>query len=312
MVRGDEMISVRYPLQYELEDLPMGDEHFDVIVIGTGFGATVVATELAKHGKKNILMLERGVWWFTPERPLPPYITRKPGGQREPLQYWPRPDHRQGLLDLISVVKTNNDAIEDLRNFGVNRPTPLYRYNSFNDIDILTASGVGGGSLVYSNVSIAPLKDAGGSYPVMDEWPLQLTPDDYKAAQGWMLDNRGAPGQVVTKFPLPQQKLKDPADPGSGPDPNQQGTRDPLAMLDNNPHLYLGRGRLVEGSFAKGGSRTGVEKSRWLGAPRPSDLRVHGRQCEEPPTWGSLSIASGKAAASSAAYPARGTLSTRR
>ncbi len=229
----------------------MPDEHFDVVIIGTGFGATVVATELAKQGKKNILMLERGVWWFTPERPLPGYITRKPGGQREPLQYWPRPDHRQGLLDLISVVKTNNKAIEDIRNFGVNRPVPLYRYNSFNDVDILTASGVGGGSLVYSNVSIAPLKDDSGSYPVMDEWPLQLTPDDYKEAEDWMVANRGATTQVVTKFPLPKQKLKDPADPASGPDPNQQGYRDPLALLDNNPNLLLGRSRWLKEASQK-------------------------------------------------------------
>src|SRR5437879_2065456 len=127
---------------------------YDAIIIGTGFGATVVATELAiERGRSRILMLERGVWWFTPERPLPPYITSKPGDKREPLQYWPRPDHRQGILDLLSVVKTNIDMVEALRDIR-DRPQPLYQYNSFPQIDILTASGVGGGSLIYSNVSI--------------------------------------------------------------------------------------------------------------------------------------------------------------
>lgn len=58
---------------------------YDAIIIGTGFGATVAATELALEKKKSrILMLERGVWWFTPERPLPPYINAHPG---EPVQY---------------------------------------------------------------------------------------------------------------------------------------------------------------------------------------------------------------------------------
>ena len=168
---------------------------FDVIIIGTGFGATVVATELVvKRKKKRILMLERGVWWFTPERPLPGYIASRPGNKREPIQYWPRPDHRQGVLDLISVVKTNNDVIEDARQFVGHRPHPLYRYNSFPQIDILTASGVGGGSLIYSNVSIPPYKDpASGQYPVMEDWPLKLTPQDFDAAETWMRENRGAP-----------------------------------------------------------------------------------------------------------------------
>src|SRR5262249_8027759 len=41
-------------------------DHYDAIVIGTGFGGTVAATRLAAKHKK-VLLLERGTWWFTPE-----------------------------------------------------------------------------------------------------------------------------------------------------------------------------------------------------------------------------------------------------
>ena len=99
----------------------------------------------------GVLMLERGLWWYTPERPIPPYILNR----NEPKQYWPRPDHLFGVVDLLSVVRTNKEFVEGLRDIA-DRPQPLYRYNSFDEIDILTASGVGGGSLVYSNVSIEP------------------------------------------------------------------------------------------------------------------------------------------------------------
>src|SRR5215510_12485496 len=97
---------------------------FDAIIIGTGFGAVVTATELALVKKKtNILMLERGPWWFTPERPLPPYIQQHP---EERVQYWPRPDHRRGAVDLLSMVRSNNDAIEFFRRLTP-LPEPLYR-----------------------------------------------------------------------------------------------------------------------------------------------------------------------------------------
>ncbi|HYM10075.1 MAG TPA: GMC oxidoreductase [Bryobacterales bacterium] len=236
---------------------------YDVIIIGTGFGATVVATELAlTQGRNRILMLERGVWWYTPERPLPAYITSKPGDKREPLQYWPRPDHRQGILDLLSVVKTNNDFVEALRDIA-DRPQPLYRYNSFPQIDILTASGVGGGSLVYSNVSIRPHQDpVTGRFSVMEGWPLELAEADFAAAEDWMKLNRGAPAHVVTKFPLPQ---KDPANA------TQQGYANPDQLVQQNPTLLLGRSRWLKEASEKLGPDWQQKK---LDAWAPLNLQI--------------------------------------
>ena len=118
---------------------------YEVVIVGTGFGATVAATELAAKfpnagGKPQILMLERGVWWFTPERPFPddfkPLVdTNYPPGVKgkHGVQYWPRPDHRRGVLELLNSTWANIPG-GDRRDFG-NAPQPLYRFNTFDELD---------------------------------------------------------------------------------------------------------------------------------------------------------------------------------
>jgi cholesterol oxidase len=189
---------------------------YHAIVIGTGFGANVVASNLAARfpnttGKPQILMLERGVWWFSPERQFPPPFAANldakypPGDraqdpyQKHPVQYWPRPDHRRGVLELLNATWANVFG-GDRRDFG-DAPQPLYRYNMFDELDVVTASGVGGGSLIYSNVSIRPFFENGAA-EVMENWPRKLSETDYQDAENWMSTYRGKPNQVVTKFPL--------------------------------------------------------------------------------------------------------------
>src|SRR5262245_17684029 len=116
---------------------------FDAIVIGTGFGGAIAAIQLALKKKKTML-LERGTWWVTPEvLGKPPAAAKPPIPQwakdnGQPLQYWPRPDHKDGLLDFFASVRHpgNRDG--------------LYQYSMFKQAHVLTASGVGGGSLIYS------------------------------------------------------------------------------------------------------------------------------------------------------------------
>jgi len=131
---------------------------FDVIIIGSGFGATVLAIDQSNKGK-SVLILERGVWWVTPElsaeNPMNPYLQANPNTQ--PLQYWPRPDHRRGLIDFLAIVSATG-ALGGLQDFGnaiaglfsdKPRPRPLYRYWNFDQVDVVSAMGVGGGSLIY-------------------------------------------------------------------------------------------------------------------------------------------------------------------
>lgn len=183
-------------------DRPAG-RPYDVIVIGSGFGATVAVTSLlARKPDLNLLILERGLWWLSPDRPKPDYLAGNPA---ERVQYYVRPDHNDGVRYLLSVLSLNG------RPFS--KADPLYHIHTFGDINVLTASGVGGGSLIYLNVTIPPIKDEGGAYLVLKDWPLRLTEADYRAALDWMAEWRGRLNNIVTEFPL--RPGLDPADLGA-------------------------------------------------------------------------------------------------
>ena len=90
-------------------------EHFDVIVIGSGFGGAITAARLAQAGAR-VLILERGRRW-TPET--------YPRAPTDPWLYWhEHPDKHNGWLDL----------------------------RLFPGMAVAQGAGVGGGSLCYSSV----------------------------------------------------------------------------------------------------------------------------------------------------------------
>src|SRR4051812_2464735 len=89
---------------------------FDVIVIGSGFGGAITACRLAEKGSR-VLILERGRRWDKTSYP------RSPG---DPW-IWSslHPELLNGWLDL----------------------------RKFPGMSVLQGAGVGGGSLIYANVS---------------------------------------------------------------------------------------------------------------------------------------------------------------
>jgi choline dehydrogenase-like flavoprotein len=193
---------------------------YDVIIIGTGFGATVAAKELLRPNKEgrrlNILMIERGVFFTSPERPLPPYLGTV---DRSWYQYWPTPDTAAGLrrsfLPLVHLGKDSRIRKQQDR-------VPLYRYSRFTDVDIVSAIGVGGGSLIYSNVSLEPYRDGSGAYPILKDWPITLDQPAFDAARAWMRDRRsppgpgaGVPASIVTSVPVGKALQGDLKDLGS-------------------------------------------------------------------------------------------------
>ncbi len=242
--------------------------NYDVIIIGTGFGANVAATTLAGK-KKKVLMLERGVWFFTPERALPDWLQKQnqTDPKNQPVQYWPRPDNSLGTADFLTMVRANatlgwfQKALSRITGVFTSRPEPqpLYRYNMFPEIHILTASGVGGGSLIYSNVTLEPFFD-GQKYPVMQGWPLQLTPQDYDAARTWMDKNRGKRSKVVTRVPVPPDVMQRIADPNL-PDAELQALR----------YLHLGKSYALRQAAR---NLQGAWKNRAISQWEPLDLAV--------------------------------------
>jgi cholesterol oxidase len=95
----------------------MAAEHFDIVVVGSGFGGSVAAERLARGGKR-VCVLERGKAYPPGSFPRTP---RDMGAN-----FW---DPAAGLHGMFHLW-------------------------SFRDVEALVSSGLGGGSLIYANVLI--------------------------------------------------------------------------------------------------------------------------------------------------------------
>lgn len=93
----------------------MLNEHFDAVIVGSGFGGSVMAYRLAEAGF-SICLLERG------KRYPPGSFPRDPLGMKQ--NFW---DPSEGLYGMLDVW-------------------------SFRHIESLVSAGLGGGSLIYANV----------------------------------------------------------------------------------------------------------------------------------------------------------------
>ncbi len=133
---------------------------FDAVVVGSGFGGSVVACRLAEAGYR-VLVLERGRRWRPEDYP------------RRPDDAW--------IFDASSPEKRNGWI--DLR--------------VFPNMTIVLGAGVGGGSLIYANVSIEakPELFAAG-------WPPEITYQElrpYYERVGQMLAIREIPANQWTE-----------------------------------------------------------------------------------------------------------------
>ncbi|HSF49802.1 MAG TPA: hypothetical protein VLA74_03500, partial [Nitrososphaeraceae archaeon] len=156
----------------------MSVESFEAVVIGSGFGGTILTLSLANkfesdnaanNTDKKVCLLERGQWWLSHEINYTPPDKRKPSyhtnmrefldDNKKPYHFWPYPDTVRGNIEIASAAR----AISK---------TGLYDYRVLGKVHAIASSGVGGGSLVYSNVTLEP--DSG----VFVNWPTQKILDD--------------------------------------------------------------------------------------------------------------------------------------
>ncbi len=112
---------------------------FDVIVIGSGFGGAISGCRLAEQGAK-VLILERGRWWTNKpdERDRTPY-PRRPGDPW--IWNQDKPEKENGWLD----------------------------FRMFSRVAVVQGAAVGGGSLIYANISVEAPPDAFGQ-----GWPAEV------------------------------------------------------------------------------------------------------------------------------------------
>lgn len=214
----------------------VAQEVYDSIVIGTGFGGAIATIALSAHGKKT-LVIERGTFWITPETlgaPTAPGNAAAEWAKSKNLrvQYWPRPDHLLGVLDLLA------------NRYHDENPYGLHNYRMFRHAHVLTASGVGGGSLIYSNVNLP------ASPAVLDR--IGLKGIDYVRAERYMAHYRGKLSKVVTKIPLPPgvtpEQLGAELDPAQDPD-----------KLANKGYLLLDRSRALRDASVAVSKQLGID-----------------------------------------------------
>jgi choline dehydrogenase-like flavoprotein len=137
-----------------------------IVVIGSGFGGTMTGLSLARALKarnkgESVLILERGTWWTTPVGTVQDKEVRAYDFLRQnkqPVQFWSSLNHFRGFLDIFTrcLRKPGNiDGLYQMETLG-KRPL-LGLFGGENDgVSVVRASGVGGGSLVYSNITIRP------------------------------------------------------------------------------------------------------------------------------------------------------------
>jgi len=153
----------------------MADRHdYDAVVIGSGFGGAVTACRLAQGGYK-VLILERGHRWG-PNR----------GYRDECDREGKRPD-----ADVMPFPRGSRDAwLWDHKH--PERSSGWIDFRDFPYMDVLQGAGVGGGSLIYANVSIdADPTSFDEGWPEGINWWQELQP--YYKEVGYMLELQKVP-----------------------------------------------------------------------------------------------------------------------
>ena len=143
--------------------------HYDVVVVGSGYGGGVAASRLARAGKR-VAVLERGREFRTGEFP-------------------------SKLSDLRQQMQVTGES------WRMGSPTGLYDVRLGKDMHVLVGCGIGGGSLINAGVAMRPdprvYRDAA--------WPDEISRDrlldeGYARAAHWLRPARDPKAARRTKY----------------------------------------------------------------------------------------------------------------
>src|SRR6266568_249414 len=255
--------------------------HYTMVVIGTGFGGTMtalpVAREFVRRSKgETVLMLERGTWWTTPvgtvqDKEVSAFEFLV--GKGHPVQYWSTPNNFWGFVDIFTRCLRREKNEDGLYDFSLMGRRGLWGFlgRQSDGVNVVRACGVGGGSLVYSNITIRPPNF------IFDDprWPLTWTHADrdafYELARNsighgvlWALNQPGQdlvpPPPVVVQAGSVNTGLSNIVARSAGIDPhwivqsdpnNSRGLKrinlnSPSGQMDPNNALWIDRARLFQ------------------------------------------------------------------
>src|SRR5215210_3344392 len=143
----DDIGNIDITISLQPKKLP--DSKYEAVVIGSGFGGTITSFTLANKYKadgkgQKVCILERGQWWVSHEMPVNvsgttdgrPTIREYLEKNDIPYSTWAYPDDLKGLFRVFGNSRP------------INRRKGVYDYRTMKNVNIIAASGVGGGSLV--------------------------------------------------------------------------------------------------------------------------------------------------------------------
>ena len=183
----------------------MGEEHYDWVIIGSGFGGSVSAHRLTQKGYK-VLVIEKG---------------RRFADEDFPKTNW---DLKRWMWDPALGLKG------------------IFKMSFMKHMTVLHGVGVGGGSLVYANTLPTPKTPffQSGSWSTLADWETELAPHYATAkrmlgatpnplttlgdrvmkeiAQDMGREEHFHPTEVAVYFGEPNKKVPDPYFEGEGPD----------------------------------------------------------------------------------------------
>ena len=123
------------------KSLDHAQRHYDVVIVGSGYGGGVSASRLARAGKR-VAVLERGREFVTGEFP-----TRFP--------------------------EMRNEMRVTGKRMSLGSETGLYDVRLGDDMHVLVGCGLGGGSLVNAGVALRPDRRVFSD----ERWPGQVVQD---------------------------------------------------------------------------------------------------------------------------------------